>query len=79
MDLRDYVLHYSLVTGIMGIMDPPVVSDVHRIQPEIAALAIKKQVELSVCYYQQRARDVARMLITKAGVAVAENPHVVPS
>lgn len=77
MDLRDYILDYSKNTGIIGIADPPVIMDVRRHQVEIAALAIKKEVELSVTYYQQRARDIARQLILKAGVNVGINPFPV--
>ena len=78
MSLRDFILYYSAVTGIIGIMRPPVVLDLRRPQVELAALAVKKQVELSVCYHQGAVRSLARQMIIKAGISVSENPHPIP-
>jgi hypothetical protein len=78
MDLRDYVLDYSFVTGVIGIVDAPVVSDVRRGQVELGALAFKKRVNLSVSYHQQAARDVAQQLILHAAFGLTLNSNVTP-
>lgn len=77
MNLRDYILDYSENTNIIGIADPPVITDERRPQVELATIAIKKHVDLSISYLQQRARDIARQYILHATVQVSLNPHEV--
>ena len=63
MDLFDYVLHYSELTNLIGIMTPPVLRDDHRVQVELATMAMKKTLDLEVSYLQSRVREVARQII----------------
>lgn len=67
MDFLDLVQAYALNNpSIMGIMNTPVPGDGKRGQVEISSLAQKKVIEFHVNYYQKRARDIARQLITEA-------------
>lgn len=70
MDYLDYVLQYSLDSDAIGIMNIPTVRDEKRTQLEFATLAQKKSVEFEINYYQTRARDIARQLITAAVATV---------
>lgn len=80
MDFVDYLVDYAAVTGAFGLMTTPVVADEHRAQVELAVLAVKKVVEVDICYYQQRARDTARQLIKQAipGIALSDDPILPP-
>ena len=65
MDFVDYVLNLTLVQENFGIMDSPVIQDDKYGQPEMDTIAQKKRISFHINYYQQRARDVARQLISK--------------
>jgi hypothetical protein len=73
LDFQDYLIRYingqvwigaagEMVTPV-GMMTAPSVRDEHRVQTELAALAMRKVIELDVSYYQTYARQVARQLI----------------
>lgn len=67
MDWRNYVDAYTLSDSAeMGIMNCPVIADIHVNQPEINALAIRKTITFEVNYYQERMLNVARNLILSA-------------
>lgn len=66
MDFLDAVIQYSDLTDRIGIMSMPIVSDVKRPQAELQAIAMQKSIDIEVSYYQSRAADVARQLITQA-------------
>ena len=59
---------------IMGLMNVPVIRDQKRGQVELQAISMKKTIRFEVNYYQQRANDIARQLITKALVEFIPNP-----
>ena len=63
LDFQDYLLQYSAYGSDIGIMSMPVMVDQHRKQTELAALAMKKTMDVEVSYLQSRARDIARELI----------------
>ncbi|HEV2303149.1 MAG TPA: hypothetical protein VGR91_16400, partial [Stellaceae bacterium] len=62
MDLLDYIVQYSELSGAFGIMNMPVPRDDRRPQIELAALAQKKTIEFEINYYQTRMRDLARQV-----------------
>jgi hypothetical protein len=67
MDWLDIVNDYTLNNpGVIGVMNSPVPRDAKRGQVEISALAQKKVITFEVSYYQARALQVARQLITEA-------------
>lgn len=60
----DFVNNYSVNNpGSFGILNMPVPKDQKRTQAELGTIAQKKTVDFSISYYQQAARDVARLLI----------------
>lgn len=63
MDFVDYVMNYSLVTDLIGIMNMPIVTDDKKNQSELNVIAMKKSITFEVSYYQTRIRDLARQLI----------------
>lgn len=65
-DFMDAVLQYSDFTDNIGIMTPPIIADGKRPQAELQAIAMQKTLDLEVSYYQSRAADIARQLITQA-------------
>jgi hypothetical protein len=65
LDFQDYVFQYSLDTDAIGVMNIPVIRDAKRTQAELSVLAMKKEFEIDVSYYQTRVRDIARQLIVK--------------
>jgi hypothetical protein len=77
-DFIDYVNQFTLDTDDMGVMSMAVVMDDKRAQPELAILAQKKTIDWEVSYYQQRARDAARQLITQATSTLRINPVAPP-
>ncbi|HET8687074.1 MAG TPA: hypothetical protein VFM18_10470, partial [Methanosarcina sp.] len=66
LDFQDYVFQNSLDTENFGISNMPIIKDEVRTQSELGILAIKKSFELEINYYQNRALQVARQLITSA-------------
>jgi hypothetical protein len=66
-DLIAWVQQYALFNHlIMGIMNIPVVRDEKKGQVELQAIAQKKTIRFDVNYYQLRAQNIARQLITQA-------------
>ena len=69
LDYLDYVLQYTLSDSAgFGVMNMPVPKDDKRTQEEMAVIAMKKTIIFDVNYYQTRAQDLARQLITSAFV-----------
>jgi hypothetical protein len=66
LDFLDCVMQYTTDTENFGLMNTPVVSDGHRHQVELGALAMQKVIDFEVSYYQVRAAQVARQLILSA-------------
>ena len=64
-DFQDYIINASM-GEIFGIVDMPVIKDVKRTQKELSVIAMKKTFEMTITYYQQRARNIAQKLITSA-------------
>jgi hypothetical protein len=65
-DFLNMVLQYSENTDNFGLRNTPVVKDAKRKQEELQALAMKKTIDFEINYYQLRADQVARQLITSA-------------
>ena len=65
-DFVDAVNRYSVDSGVVGIMNVPIVRDEKRVQVELEVLAMKKTVEFHVSYYQQRINDFAVQTIREA-------------
>jgi hypothetical protein len=65
-DFVDFVNQFCLNTELFGLMNSPVLRDEKRTQPELNTIAMKKVIEFEIDYYQERARDVARQLLTSA-------------
>lgn len=64
----DYLKEVELFTvlkGMMGVTNMPIIRDEKRTQVELAAIAMKKSVLFDVNYYQYRVNDLARQLILK--------------
>ena len=59
------IMDYSLNTDDFGFMSNPIPQDDKRTQVEIAAIAMKKTIELDVSYYQSAADAIARRLIAQ--------------
>lgn len=66
LDFVDLVNRYSLDTGVIGIMNIPVVIDEKRTQNELGTIAMKKSVTFEVSYLQQRINTVGRQVIRRA-------------
>jgi hypothetical protein len=66
----DLVNQYSRDTNIIGMMEPAILRDQKRTQPELGILAMKKTISFKVSYLQQSMPDVARVLIEKALVSI---------
>lgn len=62
------LIDYSLNTDAFGFMNSPAIRDDKRGQVEIAALAMKKRIEITASYYQATADAAARRLILSATV-----------
>lgn len=65
-DYLDYVLQYMTDSGVLGLMNSPIIRDAKRVQTEISSVAMKKVIEFEVSYYQVRVREIAQQLITQA-------------
>lgn len=75
MDFARVVYQYSENEDLMGIMnDTPAVRNPQRTQAELGVLAMKQTLMYTVSYYQHRANEVARQLITQASVAIVLSP-----
>lgn len=59
----NFVNQYSYDWGFIGIMNMPIISDLKREQPELLAIAQKKEILFKVSYLQQSVRNVARQHI----------------
>ena len=66
LDYVDFVTQYALDSGLVGIMNQPIIRDEKRTQVELMALAMKKTVDFDVNYYQTRINSLARQLILSA-------------
>jgi hypothetical protein len=65
LDWLDLVNRYSFDQDTMGIMSSSPMRDAKRTQAELAMLAMKKNVDFEVSYYQARANATARALVEK--------------
>lgn len=63
------LMDYSLNTDAFGFCNSPAIRDEKRTQVEIAALAMKKTIEIQASYYQGTADAIARRLILSASVS----------
>ena len=63
MDFVDAVYRYSADTGLIGIMNVPVIRDEKRTQSELRTIAMKKSVEFEVSYLQGQMRNIATQVI----------------
>ena len=73
-DYLQFVLQNSIDTDDYGLLNMPVVQDMHQPQVELSAIAQKKVIEFKISYNQSRMRDIARQLITSAFCAlITEN------
>ena len=61
------LIDYSLATDAFGFCNSPAIRDEKRTQPEIAAIAMKKTIEIHASYYQGTADALARRYILSAG------------
>lgn len=73
LDFQAYLYWCAELNDMFGLMEPAHVVDEHRPQVELTVLAQKKTVEMTVSYYQRRARDVARQLIKDVVVNYVPN------
>lgn len=64
--------------GEYGIQNMPVPIDEKITQSEFQVIAQKKVMKLQAAYYQYRAREYARRLITEAFIALTPEPHNFP-
>lgn len=62
------LMDYSLNTDDFGFCDSPAIRDDKRTQSEIAAIAMKKTINILASYYQGTADAIARRLILSASV-----------
>jgi len=62
------LMDYSLNTDNFGFCNSPAVRDAKRTQVEIAALAMKKTINISASYYQGTADAIARRFILSADI-----------
>lgn len=62
------LMDYSINTDDFGFMNSPAIRDEKRKQSEIAAIAMKKSIDILASYYQGTADAVARRLILSAAV-----------
>ncbi|SAK53543.1 hypothetical protein AWB78_01336 [Caballeronia calidae] len=62
------LMEYSLNTDDFGFCNSPSIRDAKRTQVEIAAIAMKKTLEIHASYYQGTADAIARRLILSASV-----------
>jgi hypothetical protein len=59
---------------VMGMMNVPVVRDEKKGQVELQAIAMKKTIQFEINYYQFRANDIARQIITDAVITYIPAP-----
>ncbi|WP_297505896.1 hypothetical protein [Ferrovum sp.] len=64
------LMDYSINTDDFGFMNSPAIRDEKRKQSEIAAIAMKKSIDILASYYQGTADAVARRLILSAAVTI---------
>lgn len=75
-DFVDFVNQFSLDNDTIGVMNMPILRDEKEAQPELLILAKKKSIEYEVSYYQSRARNIARQIITQAIPTFVVGPQV---
>lgn len=75
---QDQVNQYSLETDAFGIMNMPVVKDVHRVQAELHGIALKKEMLVEVSYDQQISTTRAYQIIKEALYDFYINPEEQP-
>ena len=68
-DFQDYLIAASM-GETFGLIDSPIIKDVKRNQSELSVIAMKKTLEMTISYYQQRARNIAQKLIQSAALSV---------
>jgi hypothetical protein len=68
------LIDYSVNTDNFGFGNSPAIRDDKRPQVEIAALAMKKTINIIAWYYQSTADAVARRLILGAGFSTIAVP-----
>lgn len=61
------LIDYSVNTDAFGFFNTPAIQDEKRTQVEIAAIAMKKTINIIAWYYQSTADAIARRLILSAG------------
>jgi hypothetical protein len=64
------LIDYSLTTDNFGFCNSPAIRDEKRTQAEIAAIAMKKTIEIHASYYQGTADALARRHILSAGITI---------
>ncbi len=67
------LIAYSLFTDDFGFMSDPAIADEKRVQPEIAAIAMKKVIQFTASYYSGTADAVLRQLILSASMSFTES------
>jgi hypothetical protein len=73
-DFLRYVMDYSMSGDVLGLQNLPGIVDEQRGQSELGILAQKKSIEFEVNYYQTRVQQVARKMISAAGINIASTP-----
>ena len=68
-----YLMGYSMDTDAFGFMNSPAIRDEKRAQSEIAAIAMKKVIEIDASYYQGTSDAIARRLILGGTVTTTIN------
>jgi hypothetical protein len=66
MDFIDAVYDYCQNSGVLGLMNSPIIRDEKRTQAEMRTIAQKKSVDFHVSYLQGTMRAVARQVIKSA-------------
>jgi len=69
-DFQDYILNASM-SDLFGVVDMPIIKDEKRTQTELSVIAMKKSFQITINYYQQRARNIAQQLITSATLQIS--------
>jgi hypothetical protein len=63
LDFQDYVNQFSINTGLIGMMNSPVMRDAKRVQTEVGVIAQKKIIEYEISYNQSAIKDLSRQYI----------------
>lgn len=65
------LIEYSRDTDAFGFRNSPAIQDAKRVQSEIAAVAMKKTIDISASYYLSTADALARRYILSAGITTS--------